>query len=89
MTWAIRTVIRIYWLLIPPERRRRCLFRESCSRHVYAQTELGWKVALDAFAARYRACRPGAITLDHCDTDGMALVRLIDGSVVRADQLRR
>lgn len=28
-------IIKIYWLTIPKSSRRRCLFQESCSNHVY------------------------------------------------------
>lgn len=30
LIWAVR----IYRMVVPPQRRRSCLFRESCSRHV-------------------------------------------------------
>ena len=60
MRWAILLAIRAYWLLIPNAWKRRCLYRVSCSRHVYgvARTHgaaAGWA----AFIQRFRTCRPG------------------------------
>lgn len=52
--------IQYYRRVIPPERRRRCLFRESCSQHVERiAREQGGLAALKAFLARARRCRPG------------------------------
>jgi len=52
--------IQSYRRFIPPAKRRRCLFQESCSQHVerIAREHGGW-VALKAFLARARSCRPG------------------------------
>lgn len=59
MSVLLRLAIRLYWLL-PESRRRRCLFRESCSRHVYRLAgEKGFRAALAAFRVRSRQCRPG------------------------------
>jgi len=53
-------VIKLYRRRVPPEKRRRCLFRESCSEHVerVAREYGGW-AALKALLARARRCRPG------------------------------
>ncbi|MCG3154193.1 MAG: hypothetical protein DKINENOH_00787 [bacterium] len=52
--------IRLYRRVIPAERRRRCLFRESCSQHIERiAREQGGLAALKAFLARARRCRPG------------------------------
>lgn len=53
-------LIQLYRGLIPPERRRHCLFRESCSLYVERITEQeGVLAALRAFRQRWRCCRPG------------------------------
>jgi len=53
-------LIRLYRRFFPPEKRRRCLFRESCSQHVErVARERGGFAALKAFLARARSCRPG------------------------------
>jgi uncharacterized protein len=79
--------IRAYWRLVPPSRRRTCLFAKSCSRHVYdiALAE-GGKAGWLALRDRARACRPGYRALRTRDFDGEALLRLADGRVVRLDE---
>ena len=52
--------IRLYWQVWPESRRRCCLFRETCSRHVYRVTvESGFSAGLRALFRRFRACRSG------------------------------
>lgn len=53
-------IIRGYWCLVAPNRRRTCLFRESCSAYVYriAATQGAWR-ALGAARERLRRCAPG------------------------------
>ncbi|MFM5893100.1 MAG: hypothetical protein ACKOQM_01525 [Novosphingobium sp.] len=87
MRWMIRAIIRTYWLLIPAYRRRKCLFKESCSRHVYRETDAGFHDAIRAFRYRFGACRPGYVRLETKDADGTALFMMRDGSIVRADLL--
>lgn len=38
MKYLLLAVIRIYWFLIPPSKRRKCIFRTSCSKYVYGIT---------------------------------------------------
>lgn len=53
-------LIQLYRRHIPAEKRRHCLFRESCSQHVERiAREHGGFAALKAFLARARSCRPG------------------------------
>ncbi|WP_306349714.1 membrane protein insertion efficiency factor YidD [Flavobacterium sp. '19STA2R22 D10 B1'] len=33
------SIIRLYWFLIPENKRNICIFKESCSRHVYRITK--------------------------------------------------
>lgn len=52
--------IHLYRYFIPPAKRRRCLYRESCSQHVERiARERGGFAAIKAFLARARHCRPG------------------------------
>lgn len=58
MKSLILLVIRIYWTLVPKSKRRPCLFRTSCSRHVYQVTNKeGLLKGLVAFKYRFRNCR--------------------------------
>ncbi len=41
MSRLFQHAIALYWFLVPAERRRSCVFRESCSRHVWRRLEEG------------------------------------------------
>jgi uncharacterized protein len=75
--------IRVYWRLVPPGRRRTCLFAESCSRYVYRIAAAEGSIAgMRALWNRRRTCRPGYAVLGARNVDGTRLVRLADGQVV-------
>lgn len=73
--------IELYWRLIVPERRRRCIFRESCSLHVHRITrDQGVIKGISAFAHRFRRCRGGyAVTFDEHLNPSLLLV---DGTTI-------
>ncbi|MCK8480919.1 membrane protein insertion efficiency factor YidD [Flavihalobacter algicola] len=53
-------IIKAYWYLIPAKNRARCIFRESCSNHVFNKTKIeGFASGLKALRFRYKNCRPG------------------------------
>lgn len=50
---------------MPPEKRRKCIFRKSCSKHVYEiTTNEGFVAGLNAFIYRFKNCRSGAYILE-------------------------
>jgi hypothetical protein len=58
--WLLLLAIQLYWAVWPTRWRRGCLFRESCSRHVYRRTQRsGFLEGIRALRQRYRTCRPG------------------------------
>ncbi len=58
MKYLLILLIRLYWL-IPKRWRRKCIFKESCSLHVYSTTkEQGFIKGLKALKIRFRQCRP-------------------------------
>ena len=78
--------VRLYWRLTNATRRRPCLFRESCSRHVYRITREGGALkGMVAFVGRFRRCRPGYAV----ELTGQAgpFLRLADGSVAWPSEL--
>lgn len=88
MRGVLLGAIRAYWRLVPPQRRRTCLFAKSCSRHVYDLTsQEGAAAGLRGLRDRFSACRSGYALLALRDEDGGALVRLADGRVVRLDDM--
>jgi putative component of membrane protein insertase Oxa1/YidC/SpoIIIJ protein YidD len=51
-------VIRAYWFIVPMQYRRKCIFRISCSRHIYQQfKDHGLASGLKALSFRYKYCR--------------------------------
>lgn len=72
--------IQLYWKLWPERFRRPCLFRESCSRHVYSVTSRsGASAGLAALWERARRCR-GGYSVE--TIAGNLAVRLADGSIL-------
>jgi len=68
-------------MLVPANRRNRCLFAESCSKHVYRITKekgVGW--GIKALKKRYKQCRPGYV-LYHLP-NGEIEMRLSNGEIV-------
>jgi len=58
MKYLILLVIRLYWILIPQSNRRKCIFKKSCSNHVFEITQKeGFLNGLKAFQFRYKNCR--------------------------------
>ena len=52
--------IRAYWHVWPRHLNRGCIYRETCSQHVYRITrESGFTTGLRALLQRFRTCRPG------------------------------
>ncbi|WP_045492328.1 membrane protein insertion efficiency factor YidD [Chryseobacterium sp. StRB126] len=59
-------LIKMYWLVIPPAKRRKCIFKTSCSKHVYEKTiNEGFISGLKAFKYRFKNCRSGAYILEN------------------------
>ena len=77
-------VVRAYWLLWPENRKRCCLFRESCSRHVYRVTcHDGLLPGVRALFRRIRLCRGGySVTVL---ANGFEL-SLADGTVIPGNE---
>jgi len=56
----ILIAIQLYWKLIPAQKRRRCIFRKSCSHYVFDITKQeGFLKGIKAFQFRYQNCRSG------------------------------
>ncbi len=91
MKWILIAIIRLYWLLAPQSIRERCIFRETCSRHVMRCThERGVTGGWRALTLRMRQCRPGYVLLsaDIRTANGSRLVLVADGSLIDANDLR-
>jgi uncharacterized protein len=64
MKHLLLLAIRFYWL-IPSKYRKRCVFKVSCSCHVYDTCKAdGFRKALTELRYRIKTCRPGYILYD-------------------------
>lgn len=80
--WLIQLLIRLYWVAVPKSRRRRCLFAESCSHHVYRLVrDEGARVGIRALRMRWKQCRPG-YRVNWSATDGELCLVLVDQTVL-------
>ncbi|MHA7056771.1 membrane protein insertion efficiency factor YidD [Aquimarina sp. M1] len=53
-------IIRSYWVLIPKSKRKRCVFKKSCSHYVYDITkQKGLFTGIKALKFRFQHCRSG------------------------------
>jgi putative component of membrane protein insertase Oxa1/YidC/SpoIIIJ protein YidD len=87
MRFILLGLIKTYWLIIPSNRRRCCLFTESCSNYVYRITyDMGLKAGLMALKERYTQCRDGyKIVRNH---DGMFIgINLKSGEYLPKDDV--
>jgi hypothetical protein len=80
--------IKVYWFLIPPSKRRKCIFRESCSIYVYRHLQEGGFInGINAFKRRFYQCRPG-YKVFYNSSNGALEVELSDLSIVGAQEFR-
>jgi len=78
MRHLIIIAVRVYWLVWPRHLNRGCIYRETCSHHVYRiASESGFAAGLRALRHRFQTCRPGYTA--STDASGLGLV-LRDGS---------
>ncbi len=60
MKYAILLLIQAYWTILPESKRRRCIFKKSCSKYVYETTqENGFFSGMSALLFRFHNCRSG------------------------------
>jgi putative component of membrane protein insertase Oxa1/YidC/SpoIIIJ protein YidD len=58
MKHLILFIIRMYWKIIPSSKRKKCIFKKSCSNYVFEVTKKeGFINGLKAFGFRYENCR--------------------------------
>ncbi|MBL7821222.1 MAG: membrane protein insertion efficiency factor YidD [Saprospiraceae bacterium] len=85
MSWAILNLIRFYWLIFPETKRRQCLFRETCSNHVYRLIkEKGFIKGFLGFISRIKKCRSGYTI--YVGNKGFE-VKLADGTTINQDEI--
>lgn len=85
MKYLLLVVIQLYWRIIPAKDRRICLFKESCSVHVYRITISNGLIAgIKALLVRHKQCRPQYV---HISIEGKEFVVLADNSLLERENL--
>lgn len=76
----------MYWKIVSPAKRNKCIYKESCSRYVFRIIKnKGWKSGLDAFIYRYKNCRSNYI-LTH--TGKQTLLVTAENIVIQEKEIR-
>ncbi|MBK6545711.1 MAG: membrane protein insertion efficiency factor YidD [Saprospiraceae bacterium] len=85
MRWIILKLINFYWLAFPETKRRQCLFRETCSKHVHRLVkEKGLAIGILAFIKRVKKCRNGYSL--YLGNNGFEM-KLVDGTIINEDEI--
>lgn len=65
----------MYWIIIPAQKRKKCIFRLSCSRYVYEKTiNEGFISGVKAFRYRFQNCRSGAHLIENPLTGKLQII---------------
>lgn len=84
MKYLILLLIRFYWLL-PKRFRSRCLYKETCSHHVYRITkESGFIKGVKSLIIRIETCRPNYSLID---VDNQTFLLCRNGHVINEDEM--
>lgn len=87
MCQILLAIIKIYWFIIPESKRRSCIFRESCSQHVYKiTTSKGFCQGFKAFIFRYQNCRYGYEIFENPITNKIQMI-LPSKKVIDEDEI--
>ena len=87
MKWFLLMSIQLYWFLVPPIKRRQCLFKKSCSHFVFeAAHENGLTAGLRALRYRFKRCHAGsAVYVD--PNSGKATMVLVNNDLINHDEI--
>lgn len=87
MRYFVLTAIRLYWLVIPPDKRRKCIFKRSCSKYVFDTTSKdGFWDGNRAFRFRIKNCNADFdIITDY--KSGIRNMRLKDGVLIDESEI--
>ena len=77
MKYLLLLIIKSYWFIIPASKRRKCIFRKSCSKHVYEETiSKGIISGIKALKYRFENCRSGAQIFENPTTGKFQIILL-------------
>lgn len=80
-------IIKLYWILIPPHKRRICIFHTSCSNHVFNTTKKdGLNQGIKELIFRFKNCNSKFdIVVDY--TTGKKKMILKSGTIIAEEQI--
>ena len=79
--------IQCYWHLIPEHKRRKCIFKQSCSHYVFETTaQKGFLKGYNALLFRYRNCRYG-YAIFNSPIDGSMAMLLPSGLIINKEAI--
>jgi uncharacterized protein len=85
MKLLLLLLIKLYWKVIPEQKRRSCLFKETCSHYVFRHAdEGGFFIGIRALLHRKRTCRKGFQL--YSSLSGFE-IELADGSIIKEDEI--
>lgn len=85
MKYFLLLIIKIYWKIIPENKRRTCIYKISCSHFVYNQTvQNGFVKGISALFYRYKNCQSGYFIFKIKDK---LYVKTVDNQVIIEEDL--
>ncbi|MBK0384537.1 membrane protein insertion efficiency factor YidD [Pedobacter sp. SD-b] len=80
-------LIRLYWLIVPVQKRKRCIFRYSCSKYVFEITKvMGFKKGINALFFRMNNCNHKFDLVKNNTTNKYEMI-LKDGTIINENRI--
>ena len=79
-------LIQLYWRFVPENKRNKCLYKVSCSHHVYKTTmERGIYTGIKSLVYRMKNCRPGYFIVE---IEGKNHIITKNNSIIQPHEIR-
>lgn len=86
MKYVLLGIVKLYWVLFPKQKRRHCIFKESCSKYVYRNTNKSFILGILALKRRFQECRSG-YTIYKDLHKGTFEVVLSNGRIIKGNKI--
>lgn len=89
MKYVLLGIIKLYWIFFPKNKRKRCIFKESCSNYIYRIiNDKGIVLGIFAFKKRYEECRPGYTIYKYTQNNTFEL-SLVNGRIIQTNKISK
>lgn len=89
MKTLLLQLIKLYWGVLPASKRRKCIFRTSCSHYVYQTTKKeGFCKGITALKYRFLNCRSGFHVFED-PIDGSKMMILPNNQLLTEDEISK